>query len=111
MADIKTLLDEYGVILEASKILPDHKYKIKFLEAIAELEDNKCHKEREFPKTQLHKVKGIKQSVYRAYIDKISGWRIHLQYSNGQIHLKQIVEGKKHDDVIDVIKSQKGRYE
>ena len=110
MSQIKSLLDEYGVIHEAMKILPDD-IKIDFIEALAELEDNECHRTRTFPKTRLHKVKGIKQAIYRADINKISGWRIHIQYIDGKIHLKDIIEGQRHDDVIEVIKSKKGRYE
>jgi hypothetical protein len=86
MAQTLTLCDEYGIIYQAMKILPDD-LKIGFLEALAELEDNECHRTRTFPKTRLHKVKGVKQAIYRADIDKISGWRIHVQYINGQIHL------------------------
>ena len=112
MADIKKLLDEFGVIFEGNKILPQE-YKIQFLESLAELEDNNCHKTRTFPKTRLHKVSGVKQAVYRADIDKTSGWRIHLQYDkkNGILILKDIIEGQKHDDVTKVIKSKKNRYE
>ena len=110
MAQILTLCDEYGIIYEAMKILPD-KFKVSFLEALAELEDGECHRTRTFPKTRLHKVTGVKQAIYRADIDKISGWRIHVQYIDGKIHLKDIIEGQKHDNVIDVIKSKKGRYE
>ncbi|HBE18637.1 MAG TPA: hypothetical protein DDW51_13745 [Cyanobacteria bacterium UBA11367] len=111
MAQTLTLWDEYGIIQEAMKILPNDELKICFLEALAELEDNECHRIRKFPKTRLHKVKGVKQAIYRADIDKVSGWRIHIQYINRQIHLKDIIEGQRHDDVIDVIKSKKGRYE
>ncbi|HYW20019.1 MAG TPA: hypothetical protein VE956_12050 [Nodularia sp. (in: cyanobacteria)] len=110
MAQIKPLLDEYGVIHEAIKILPED-LKLDFLQALAELEDNECHRTRSFPKTRLHKVTGIKQAIYRADIDKISGWRIHIQYIEGKIHLKDIIEGQQHDDVIKVIKSKKDRYE
>lgn len=110
MVQIKPLLDEYGVIHEAIRILPQH-LKLDFLEALAELEDNECHRTRSFPKTRLHKVTGIKQAIYRADIDKISGWRIHIQYIEGKIHLKDIIEGQQHDDVIKVIKSKKDRYE
>lgn len=110
MSQIKTLIDEYGIIYEAMKILPDN-LKIDFLEALAELEDNECHRTRNFPKTRLHKVKGIKQAIYRADINKISGWRVHIQYLDGKIHLKDIIEGQRHDDVIEVIKSKKDRYE
>lgn len=111
MAQTLTLCDEYGIIYEAMKILPDDELKISFLEALSELEDQECHKTRKFPKTRLHKIKGIKQAVYRADIDKISGWRIHIQYINEQIHLKDIIEGQRHDDVIEVIKSKKSQYE
>ena len=111
MAQTLALCDEYGIIYQAMKILPDNQLKIGFLEALAELEDNECHRTRKFPKTRLHKVKGVKQAIYRADIDKASGWRIHVQYVDGQIHLKDIIEGQKHDDVIEVIKSKKARYE
>jgi hypothetical protein len=111
VAQTLTLCDEYGIIYQAMKILPDDELKIGFLEALAELEDNECHRTRKFPKTRLHKVKGVKQAIYRADIDKVSGWRIHVQYVDGQLHLKDIIEGQRHDDVIQVIKSKKARYE
>ncbi|MBD6616239.1 hypothetical protein FNW02_10430 [Komarekiella sp. 'clone 1'] len=111
MAQTLTLCDEYGIIYQAMKILPDDELKIGFLEALAELQDNECHRTRKFPKTRLHKLKGVKQAIYRADVNKVSGWRIHVQYINGQIHLKDIIEGQRHDDVIEVIKSKKARYE
>lgn len=111
MTEIKAILDEYGVIFDAQKKLPDERHRLKFLEALAELENNECHRKREFPITRLHKITGIKQAIYRADVDKISGWRIHVQYSRDNVlHLKDIIPGSKHDNVIDVIKSKKGRY-
>ena len=94
MAEIKALMDEYGVIHEANKILPSPDLRLKFLKALAELEDNIAHKTQTFPKTRLHKIKGIKQAIYRADIDKISGWRLHIQYIDKQLHLKDIIEGQ-----------------
>ena len=41
---------------------------------------------------------------------RVFGWRIHLQYVNGNIALKDVTEGRRHDDVLKVIKTQKGRY-
>ncbi len=111
MAKIKALVDEYGVIYHAVKIIPNDELKIKFLEALAELEDNETHRTLSFPKTRLHKISGMKQAIYRADIDKVSGWRIHLQYKHNQIHLKDIIEGQKHDDVMRIIASKKNRYE
>jgi len=112
MAEIKKLLDEFGIIYEGNKILPAE-FKSKMLEALAELEDNDCHKNRSFPITRLHKVTGIEQAIYRADIDKISGWRIHVQYDKNAnvLILKDIIEGQKHDDVIKIIKSKKNRYQ
>jgi hypothetical protein len=110
MAELKPMLDEYGILYEALKKLPDNKLKVEFLEALAELEDNECHRTRSFPKTRLHRVSGVKQTVYRADINKVSGWRIHLQYINGNIALKDVIEGRRHDDVLKVIKTKKGRY-
>lgn len=112
MVEIKAILDEFGVIYNAQKMLPDEKHRLKFLEALAELENNDCHRKTEFPITRLHKVTGIKQAIYRADVDKISGWRIHVQYSgNGVLHLKDLIPGAKHDNVVEVIKSKKVRYE
>jgi hypothetical protein len=113
MAKIKALFDKYGIIHEAEKVLPDKKHRVKFLEALAELEDNSCHINRSFPKTRLHKIKGYKQAVYRADIDKTSGWRFHIQYHKKtyELHLKDVVNGQLHDDTIKVIKSKKDRYE
>lgn len=111
MAELKPLLDEYGIINEALKKLPDNKLKLALLESLAELEDNECHRRREFPKTRLHRVSGVKQAIYRADITKISGWRIHLQYVDGRIVLKDVIEGSRHDDVTKVIRTKKGRYQ
>jgi len=43
MAQTKTLIDEHGVIYEVCKIFPDEKQRVKFLEALGELEDNNCY--------------------------------------------------------------------
>ena len=51
------------------------------------------------------------QPIYRADINKSSGWRIHVQYVNGNIVLKDVIHGKRHDDVLKVINAKKGRYE
>ena len=66
MARIKCLKDEYGVIREAARILPDETLKLAFLDALAELEDNDCYVKKSFPKTRLHRVTGIKQAVFGA---------------------------------------------
>lgn len=69
---IMCLVDEFGVIREAHKVLP-RELVFDFLAALAELEDRDCHAQRTFPHTRLHKVKGVQQPIYRADITKISG--------------------------------------
>jgi hypothetical protein len=105
------LFDGWGVIHDAAKRLPSEDLKVGFLEALAELEDHECHRTRKFPKTRLHKVVGYREPVYRADVDKISGWRLHLQYEDGQIHLKDLIEGGRHDDVLREIEAKKVPYE
>ena len=100
-----------GVIYEAAKRVPSADLKLAFIEALAEMEDHECHRTREFPKTRLHRVVGYKEAVYRADIDKVSGWRIHMQYEGGQVHLKDIIDGRKHDDVLGQIEAKKIRYQ
>lgn len=105
----KGLIDDQAVIYKANEILPDE-YSKKFIAAISELEDNDEHIKREFPVTRLHKVSGAK-GVYRADIDKISGWRIHVKYGDdNRIHLCDILKDKEHDRVQTVLKSRKSRY-
>ena len=82
MAEIKTLLDEYGIIHEANKILPGNNLKLKFLESLAELEDNIAHRTGSFPKTRLYKVSGIKQKIYRADIDSSGYFLLYLSIAS-----------------------------
>ena len=65
---------------------------------------------RSFPKMRLHRVRGEKQAIYRADVTKTSGWRIHLQYVDGNIVLKDVIEGNRRDDVIRVIKTKKRKF-
>ena len=107
----KPLKDELGIIAKAYKILSEDLH-CDFLKALAELEDNENHRTQNFPHTQLHKVSGIKSiNVYRAYINKIKGWRIHLQYDNDKfLHLCDVLTGEEHDETTEVIKRRKNNY-
>ncbi len=82
MTEIKTLLDEYGIIHEANKTLPGDDLKLKFLESLAELEDNIAHRTGSFPKTRLYKVSGIKQKIYRADIDSSGYFLLYLSIAS-----------------------------
>lgn len=111
MAEIKGLIDDNGVIYKCNKILPGE-YKIKLVEVLAELEDNESHRYQKFPKSELHKITGA-DKVYRAYIDKISGWRLHIQYGEDKrIHLCEVLEPREHDrgSMKKVLKKKKDKY-
>lgn len=112
MAQIKPIFDEYGIIYEAFKTLPSDELKLAFLEALAELEDNENYRTRNFPKTKLRRVSGIKEAIYRANVIQKSGWRLHVQYGkDGNLHLKDLLDPTKHDDPVKAIKAKKSRYE
>lgn len=110
----KPLIDEFATIAKAYEILPESLHS-DFLKAIAELEDNECHRKHIFPHTKLHVIEGKPKnySIYRGYIDKISGWRLHFQYGveDNHFHLIDIIPGSKHDSVIKEIKNRKNRYQ
>lgn len=111
MAEIKGLVDDKGTLYVCNKKLPEQ-YKTKLLEVLAELEDNECHKLHSFPKSQLHKIEGA-DKVYRAYIDKTAGWRLHVQYGEDKrIHLCEVLEPSEHDRSTKnkVIKQKKSKY-
>ena len=96
MAEIKGLVDDHGTIYECNKKIPVE-LKVKVIEVLAELEDNECHKLHSFPKSQLHKVEGADR-IYRAYIDKTTGWRMHVKYGEDKkIHLCEVLEPSDHD--------------
>ena len=110
--DVKSLKDQTGSFAKAYKIIPDNLYS-DFFKAIAELEDNECHRSRSFPHTRVHKISGTPKGmdVYRAYINKISGYRIHFKYGEGGfIELCDILAKEEHDEASEVVKKRKGRY-
>lgn len=107
--NIKPLKDSSAVIHKAYKILPDELYK-DFVKAISELENNDYHIKQKFPTIRLHKVEGTPLKIFRADINKTSGWRIHLQYDNGFVKLCDILERKEHDRVDKTIKNRKNKY-
>jgi len=90
MTQFKKIVDEYGIIYNSWHNLPIPELKLDFLELLADLEDNECHRTRLFPKTRLHKVVGVRQAIYRTDVSKASGWRIHIQYIDGELHLKTL---------------------
>lgn len=72
MAEIKGLVDNLGVIHECNKVIPE-KFKLKLVEVLAELEDNECHKTNNFPKSELHKIEGVKKYIEHILIKFLDG--------------------------------------
>lgn len=109
---IKPLYDGNGVIRDAAKVLPTAELKLAFLDALAELEENECHRMKTYPRTRLHLVSVGNLRFLRGYIDKISGWRLHARFgAGGGLLLIDVIPGQKHDDVVQVVLAKKERYE
>lgn len=111
MAKFKGMIDDNGTIYICNKKLPDE-FKPKLIEVLAELQDQECHAKHQFPKSQLHKIEGANK-VYRAYIDKISGWRLHVQYGKDhRLYLCELLTPAEHDRGTKnkVLKQKKSKY-
>lgn len=112
MARNKQLKDDLGILYQTYKILPEELIK-DALKAIAELEDEECHKTRTFPHTQLHKLVGLPKkadAIYECYINKISGWRYQVRYKDNYLELLNISSRKEHDNLGKVVKSKMNRF-
>jgi hypothetical protein len=112
MAKTREIRDPHGVVHQANRILRDKKLKLGLLDALAELEDEECFARKSFPKTRLHKVTGVKESVFRADVDQKTGWRLHVQHAPDGTHilLNDILESRVHDHAARMIKTRKHRY-
>lgn len=106
----KKLKDEHGCILSAYEKLPSRLVE-NFVRTLAELENNDNHAAHSFPFSNLHKIRGINKSVYRAYIDKTKGWRLHVQLiEGGYLYLNEVLPPNEHDDAAKVVKMRKDKY-
>ncbi|NJK39774.1 MAG: hypothetical protein HC825_02460 [Oscillatoriales cyanobacterium RM1_1_9] len=88
------LIDNQGIIRQAARNLPDS-LRFRFLEALAELETPECFAKKQFPKTNLRRVKGLSPAIYTANIDHRGSWQIHLQYHEGNLFLKRLIIGSQ----------------
>jgi hypothetical protein len=108
----KALLDKYGIIRKAAKVLPDKRHRLAFLEALDEIETYECYRTRRFPKTEAKILAGIKPPIYRAYIEKTSGWRLHFRLNEAQqVQLADVLTRQEHDDWRDKVTERRWRYE
>jgi len=105
------VVDDDGLIGRAKKLLPEDLMP-DLIDAIAELEDNSNFVHRTFHHTKLHLMKGQETPVYIAYVDKISGWRILVQYGEerNEIRLKKLITGEEHDRMANAVKSNKRKF-
>lgn len=63
------------------------------------------------PEDAAKAYSSVAETLYQDFRVENQEVEVHFQYIEGKIHLKDIIEGKRHDDVIEVIKSKKLRYE
>ena len=54
MAQPKGLVDDFGILMEFQKILPDDRHRLQLLESIAELESNEAHATRSSRDVEAH---------------------------------------------------------
>lgn len=105
---VKPLKDGLGVITKAYKILPPE-FRDDFFESVSELENNDNHINRT-QRLRIHKIEGT-NNVYRADVDKNSGWRIHFKYNNDNyIKLCDVLTRQEHDSCLKKIHDRKNRY-
>lgn len=109
----KTLIDENGIIRQAWESLSEDKLKMGFLQTLAELTDNNLWKQgarpKNFPHARVHPLPGRKPLIYRADVDKLSGWRVHFHLRDKAVVLLDLATGKEHDRVQQVAKRARGR--
>ncbi|MGL5083486.1 MAG: hypothetical protein ACRC8A_18555 [Microcoleaceae cyanobacterium] len=92
-----TLIDNQEIIRKAVRNLPDS-LRFRFLEVLAELETPECFEKKQFPKTNLRRVKGLWPIIYSANIDNRGAWQLYLQYDEGNLYLKGLVLGVQAGD-------------
>lgn len=101
-----SLIDEQGIIRKALKLLPPQ-LRGRFLEVLAELQDESCYRYQRFYKTRLKRIKGTKVPLYCARIDDTERWKLYLSYQEGKLYLEDIIhpipKANKDKDSLDII--------
>lgn len=99
-----SLVDERGIIRKALTLLPPQ-LRGRFLEVLAELEDESCYRYQRFMKTKLKRIKGTQIPLYCARIDDAERWKLYLYYQDGKLYLQDIIYPlpKANKDSLDII--------
>jgi hypothetical protein len=99
-----SLVDERGIINKALKLLP-LQLRGRFLEVLAELQDESCYRYQRFYKTKLKRIKGTQIPLYCARIDEADLWKLYLYYQDGNLYLQDIIHpvSKANKDSLDII--------
>ncbi|MBD2485063.1 MULTISPECIES: hypothetical protein [Planktothrix] len=99
-----SLVDERGIIRKALTLLPPQ-LRGRFLEVLAELQDESCYRYQRFFKTKLKRIKGIQIPLYCARIDDAERWKLYLYYQEGKLYLQDIIcpLPKANKDSLDII--------
>lgn len=101
-----SLIDEQGIIRQALKLLP-LPLRGRFLEVLAELQDESCYRYKQFYKTKLKRIKGTEIPLYCAKIDDAERWKLYLSYQEGKLYLEDIIhpvpKANQDKDSLDII--------
>jgi hypothetical protein len=101
-----SLIDECGIIRKALKLLP-LPLRGRFLEVLAELQDESCYRYKRFYKTKLKRIKGTEIPLYCAKIDDAERWKLYVSYQEGKLYLEDIIhpvyKANQDKDSLDII--------
>ncbi|HEY9865792.1 MAG TPA: hypothetical protein V6D21_16600 [Candidatus Obscuribacterales bacterium] len=106
LQSLPALIDERGIIRKALKLLPVP-LRGRFLEVLAELQDESCYRYQRFYKTKLKRIKGTQIPLYCAKIDDAENWKLYISYQEGKLYLEDIIhpvyKDNKDKDSLDII--------
>jgi hypothetical protein len=88
MSQVPKIIDDRGIIRKVSQTLPDS-LKLKFLAALAELQNPDSYQKKYFPISRLKRMKGTRAIMYTIDIDPTSKWMFYLQYEKGNLYLRE----------------------
>ncbi|MDT9181604.1 hypothetical protein [Limnospira sp. PMC 289.06] len=83
------LIDERGIIRQAMAVFSEPQ-QLKFLAAIAELQNPQSYQNQYFPISRLKRLKGTQAHIYTVDIDPTSKWMFYIEYQNGNIYLREL---------------------
>lgn len=87
--DFPPLIDDRGIIRQALEVFSEPQ-TLKFLAALAELQNPQSYKNKSFPLSRLKRLKGTQSNIYTIDIDPTSKWIFYIQYQDGNLYLREL---------------------